>query len=234
MISAKRIMFYLSILACVCIIGLVSVKRYPNIAVSARLHSRPVIIVDAGHGGFDGGAVASDGTVEKNINLKIALVLGDLLKQSGFDVIMTRTNDNGTDDVENGAISARKKSDLKNRLELMEDYPDSVFVSIHLNKFTTSAARGAQVFYSPKFEDAMELGKKIQKSIIEMLQPENTRVIKKGTSSTYLLHNALVPAVIVECGFLSNKEDLTNLKNTEYQQKMAFAIFCGIMDYYSE
>lgn len=145
---------------------------------------------------------------------------------------MTRTSDVATDDVETDVIAARKKSDLKNRLELMRDYPDAIFVSIHLNKFTTSAANGAQVFYSKNDVRSKALGEYIQKSVVRLLQPENTRVIKQGTNSTYLLKNATVPTVIVECGFLSNHSELEKLKNEEYQSKMAFAVYCGILEYY--
>ena len=192
------------------------------------------VIVDAGHGGFDGGAVASDGTVEKDINLQIALYLYDMLKSSGYKVILTRQSDVSTDDVESGTIAVRKKSDLKNRLNLMEDYPDAVFVSVHLNKFTTSAARGSQVFYSGQNEESKVLGEAIQNSIKSLLQPDNTRVNKQATSSTYLLYNASIPAVLVECGFLSNKQELEMLKDSAYQAKIAFCCFCGINDYFTD
>ncbi len=187
-------------------------------------------MANASHGGFDGGAVAGDGTVEKDINLAICKKIEYQLKFNGFNVIMTRDRDTGTEDVE-GSIPERKKSDMQNRLSLMRENPDSVFISIHLNKFTTSAARGAQVFYTPNFEAARDLGEYIQASVVALLQPENTRVIKKGNSSTYLLKNATVPAVIVECGFLSNSVDLANLKTDEYQSKMAFAITKGITEF---
>lgn len=196
--------------------------------------SSPVIILDAGHGGFDGGAVAKDGTVEKDINLKICLKLASLLKSSGYNVILTREADVSTDDVETDKIPSRKKSDLRNRLKLMKDFPNSVFVSIHLNKFTTAAASGAQIFYSEKEEESKILAEDIRKSIVSMLQKDNTRVNKKSTSSTYILHNATVPAVLVECGFLSNSEELKKLKNSEYQNQMAFTIFCGITKYFSK
>ena len=147
---------------------------------------------------------------------------------------MTRTTDSATDDVETKVIATRKKSDLKNRVSLMKEYPNGIFVSVHLNKFTTSAASGAQVFYSQNCDNSMELGESIQAQISGMLQPENKRVIKKGTSSTYLLKNATIPTVIVECGFLSNNRELELLKNEEYQQKMAFCVFCGILNYYKE
>ncbi len=190
-------------------------------------------MANSAHGGFDGGAVAQDGTVEKNINLNISLTLGSLLKQNGFRVIMTRQADVSTEDTESSQIASKKKSDLKNRLNLMRDNPDAVFVSIHLNKFTTSSAFGSQVFYS-KNEQARILGDRIQSAIISLIQPENTRVNKQATSSTYLLHNATIPAVLVECGFLSNKQELEKLKQPSYQNKMAFSIYCGIAEYFKE
>jgi N-acetylmuramoyl-L-alanine amidase len=128
---------------------------------------------------------------------------------------------------------SRKKSDLKNRLELMKNNPDGLFISIHLNKFTTSAARGSQVFYSSNDTFSKDLGEYIQFSIKNLIQPENTRVNKKATSSTFLLHHATIPAVLVECGFLSNNAELALLKQEDYQKKMAFAILCGINEFFS-
>lgn len=190
-------------------------------------------MVNSAHGGFDGGAVANDGTNEKDINLEISLKLAEILRLNGFKVIMTRTEDTGTDTI-SGSIATRKKNDLQNRLKLMEENPDALYISVHLNKFTTSAASGTQVFYTPNFKEAYNLSLLVQKSVVSMLQPENTRTVKQGTSSTYLLKNAKVPAIIVECGFLSNKLDLDKLKNTDYQSQMAFAIASGIMDFYTE
>jgi N-acetylmuramoyl-L-alanine amidase len=221
-----------ALILCVCFIAALSLNlKQQYVSANANVKTAPQIILDAGHGGFDGGAVAQDGTVEKNINLNIVLSLANFLRQSGFEVILTRQNDVSTDDVETDKIATRKKSDLKNRLDLMKDYPDAVFVSVHLNKFTTSAASGSQVFYS-KYEDSKVLGECIQKSIVSLLQPENTRVNKQATSSTYLLHRATIPAVLVECGFLSNKAELEKLKTKDYQNKMAFSIYCGILEYF--
>ena len=222
----------LSLILCLAFFSTLMRGRIPTLAVSGSVMGRPTVILDAGHGGFDGGAVAPDGTVEKEINLKIALKLKEFLRLGGYEVVMTRDSDVSTDDVETDKIAARKKSDLKNRLKLMKDYPDAVFVSIHLNKFTTSAAAGSQVFYGTGREESKKLGEDIQKAIVRLLQPENTRVNKKATSSTYILYNATLPAVLVECGFLSNTAELKRLKTEEYQNKMAFSIFCGIMDYH--
>lgn len=201
-------------------------------SVNIQNTAKPVVIIDAGHGGFDGGAVAGDGTLEKDINLEIATVLSEMLVFSGYDVVMTRTTDTGTEDDSSQPISKRKVSDIKNRLSIINTYENSIFVSIHLNKFTSSSASGAQVFYSKNNKDSFELGNCIQAAVKSLLQNDNERVIKQGTKSTYLLYHATNPAVIVECGFLSNKNDLALLKNEQYQKNMAYAVFCGINNYY--
>ncbi len=214
-------------------LGTILYKEEIKNAVSVSLKSYnkcDTVIIDAGHGGFDGGAVAGDGTVEKNINLKIALKIKEMLKLNGINVVMTRETDTGTNDTD-GKPYKKKVSDLNNRLRLMKKYKNSVFVSVHLNKFTTSSATGAQVFYSPNLKDSEKLGSLVQKSIVSGLQPLNTRAIKRATSSTFLLYNATVPAILVECGFLSNKDELNKLKTDKYQSQMAFAISCGIINY---
>ena len=233
-LDKKSIRLTAAMIGCFALLAVCARVTESALPTAVQTAERPVIVLDAGHGGFDGGAVAPDGTVEKDINLKIALTLKDFLKQGGFEVIMTRESDVSTDDVETDKIATRKKSDLKNRLGLMKDNPNAVFVSIHLNKFTTSAANGSQVFYSAEHDQSKALGDCIQRSIVKLLQPENTRVNKQATSSTYLLYNATVPAVLVECGFLSNSAELKRLKDEEYQKKMAFSIFCGITSFYSD
>ncbi len=200
-------------------------------SVSAGVGQIKKVIIDAGHGGFDGGAVADDGTPEKDINLAIAQKLAAILRFNGYTVIMTRTEDTGTDTDSAGSIASRKKSDMRERLRIMSENPDAIFVSIHLNKFTTSSAKGTQVFYSPNVTESKELGLSVQTSVKNLLQPENNRTIKQGTKSTYLLHNAKIPAVIVECGFLSNPAELGKLKTDEYRSQMAFAIFVGIEEF---
>ena len=228
----KRFAFQIGRRGIVCLLAVVGlVKESIQIQNTAKL--TPTVIIDAGHGGFDGGAVAGDGTVEKDINLEISLKLASILRINGFEVIMTRFKDTGTDSI-SGSVAARKKNDLNNRLLLMEKNPDAIYVSVHLNKFTTSAASGAQVFYTPNFKEAYDLSLLVQKSVVDRLQPENTREVKQGTSATYLLKNAKVPAIIVECGFLSNKSDLEKLKSEDYQSQMAFAIASGIMDFYTK
>ncbi len=205
-------------------------KRY--LATKTKTFNDQRIIIDAGHGGFDGGAVALDGTAEKDINLLIAKKLEKLLCFYGFNVVMTRDTDQSTEDL-SGNIRLKKKSDMRNRLALMNENADAIFVSIHLNKYTTSDVSGAQVFYSPNNGKSEDLARCIQKSISENLQKENNRVVKKANSSTYLLYNAKIPAVIAECGFISNTKELENLKNDDYQTKTALCILNGILDYFA-
>lgn len=231
----KRFLPRFIIVLVLCIISSVGIIREKTVQTgSQKILKCQTIIIDAGHGGFDGGAVALDGTSEKDINLNISLTLANMLKVSGYNVVLTRNEDTSTDSIDSDKIASRKKSDLKNRLSLMEKYPNSYYVSIHLNKFTTTAASGAQVFYSKNFDESKEIALCVQKSIVSMLQPTNKRVIKQGTSATYLLHNAKVPAIIVECGFLSNSAELLKLKDEDYQNQMSFAIFGGIIDYFND
>lgn len=196
-------------------------------AASHTENIKKTVILDAGHGGFDGGASAGD-VLEKDINLKIALFLADHLKLSGYDVILTREDDSATND-EGERIRSKKISDMKNRLALMKSYPDAFFVSIHLNKYSDSQPKGTQVFYSQKTTESKLLAQSIQQTVKELLQSDNHREIKPATRDTYLLYNAPIPAVIVECGFLSNPAELALLKTEEYQKKMAFAVYCGII-----
>ncbi len=230
----KRFIPRLITLGIVCLVAVLGYVKQEIVKTGVQTESVPTVIIDAGHGGFDGGAKAADGTVEKDINLNISQKVRALLCFNGYNVIMTRTEDVGTEDDESATISTRKKSDLANRLQIMKDNPDAIYVSIHLNKFTTSAANGAQVFYTKNYVEARDLAESVQANIIRLIQPENTRVIKQGTDSTYLLKNATVPAVIVECGFLSNKTELEKLKTDDYQSQMAFAIVGGIMDFYKD
>ncbi len=188
-------------------------------------------MANSAHGGFDSGAQASDGTHEKDINLQISKNLKCFLEYFGFNVIMTRETDISVES-DNGKKS-KKSSDLYNRLNTMKENPDAIFVSIHMNKFTSSNAVGAQVFYAPKVEMSDLLADSIQSTIKLLLQPQNERVIKKGTKGIYILNNATIPATIVECGFLSNNKELSLLKDENYQKKMAFSILCGIINYHN-
>ncbi len=194
-----------------------------------------VIVIDAGHGGEDSGTVSESGLYEKDVNLAIACHLKEMLELSGYTTVMTRTQDISINDEGLSTVRERKASDLHNRLKLVEsEGKNCILVSIHQNHFSESKYSGAQVFYSPNHEDSPRLAESIRARIIELLQPENTRESKAGEKSIYLLWNAQVPAVIVECGFLSNPEESEKLADPHYQQQMAFSIYTGLTDYLQE
>lgn len=198
---------------------------------SSNPFMRKTIIVDAGHGGDDGGAIGIDGTVEKDINLDIALKLEKILKFYGFNVIMTRTEDVMTCDDGLDSLRKRKVSDIHNRFDLMRKNPDAVFISVHQNKFEDTSQHGTQVFYSGNNEKSKVLAEAIQTSITSAVQPENGRVVKKSDSGIYLLYHAEIPAVLVECGFISNPDEVKKLKDESYRMKLAILIADGLLKY---
>ncbi len=199
--------------------------------VSALPVSNKVIIIDAGHGGPDGGAIGTDDTAEKDLNLEVALKLQKLLEQSGCTVFMTRTEDISLSTPEDDAKRQRKVADLANRKKLIEEYDVSAFVSIHMNTFSDPQYFGTQVFYAAS-DGSKKLADYIQSEVCKE-DPDNTRVAKDGSKNIFILSETSIPSVVVECGFLSNKKDLQRLKTEEYQNKLAGAIFGGIIKYYS-
>lgn len=201
------------------------------INVNTTSDELPTIIIDAGHGGEDGGAVAGDGTNEKDINLQIAQNLNTMFQSGGFKTVMTRTSDIAIYDEGCSTIKDKKVSDMHNRLEIFNKDENSIIISIHQNKFEQEKYNGTQLFYSPNNEKSEVLAESIRLSVTGMLQPDNTRENKKATKDIYLLYNCKQPSVIVECGFLSNNAELEKLKTEDYQQQMAFSIYCGCIEY---
>ena len=189
----------------------------------------PYILIDPGHGGADGGAVAADGTQEKDINLAISRPLADMLRIFGYPVIESRDTDVSIHDAGVKGIKDQKVSDIHNRLKLAQD--SLVTISVHQNKFPQTQYSGTQVFYSTNNPASEGLATSIRESVLTLLQPDNNRQLKKADKSIYLLHNATPPTVLVECGFLSNEAERDKLKTTEYQQQMAFAIAGGTLKY---
>ena len=199
-------------------------------AVMSENSVSPVIVIDAGHGGEDGGASAN-GLLEKDINLSIALKLRDMLTISGYKVIMTRDSDVSVYDSTADTTREKKVSDLKNRAEMINSSQNNILVSIHQNKFEQSQYFGTQMFYSKNDPKSAVLAEELRKSVTGMLQPDNKRELKQADSNIYILDKAQVPAVIVECGFLSNEEEAKKLADSDYQQKMAFSVYSGIIGY---
>ena len=185
------------------------------------------VVIDAGHGGFDAGKVGIDGTLEKDINLLIAQKLKLLLESADINVIMVRSEDIGLHE-ENS--SNKKRQDMIARAELMnKEKPDCV-ISIHQNSYPEESIDGAQVFYYTNSTEGENLAALIQKSLIVGVDPSNHRT-EKSNNSYYLLKNVKSPTVIVECGFLSNWEESKKLVDDTYQQKLAWAIHLGILQY---
>jgi len=190
----------------------------------------PLVIIDPGHGGEDGGAVGHDGIVEKNINLKISLALRDALKLLGYETIMTREKDKAIYDESAINLRQKKRSDLKNRLSIINknSNEDSIFISIHQNKFPNEKYSGTQLFFSKNNPKSENLAVYIRENITSKLQPKNEREIKEATSKIFLLNNSKIPSVTIECGFLSNKEESQKLNDENYQKKLALCTLFGI------
>ncbi len=194
---------------------------------------KPSVVIDAGHGGADGGGVSVNGVPEKGINLNIALTLSDMLTLFGYDTRLTRTEDISIHDEGVEGLRAQKLSDMENRLAIFNT-PDSVCVSIHQNRFTDPQFSGAQMFYYRDSSDSAQLAESLRARICGYLQPENQRETKPMDDELYLLCNCENPAVMAECGFISNPEEAALLEQAPYQRQMAFALMTGINDYHIE
>ena len=193
--------------------------------------SYTTVILDAGHGGEDGGASSASGLLEKDLNLDVALKTRDLLRASGVEVVMTREDDRLLYDPSSDYHGQMKKQDLATRLSVTEQTEGAILVSIHMNYFPDSRYGGLQVWYSPNSADSLLLADTVQGNARKLLQPDNKRQTKSAGSSIFLLHRAKCPAVLVECGFLSNEEEASRLASEEYRQKVAFTLFCSIMEF---
>lgn len=194
--------------------------------------AQEVVLIDPGHGGFDGGAVAEDGTTEKHINLAISLFLHDMLYVCGVPVELTRETDVGLEDDSAATVRDKKVSDMRKRLEMYRS--SSLVIAIHQNHFSVPKYSGTQLFYSTNHSDSIALAQCIKNSVVGWIQPQNTREMKPGTDGIYLLYHATSPTVLVECGFLSNPEEREKLKTPAYQQQMAFAVMAGYWNYKSQ
>ena len=204
--------------------------KYNPIAIktSSLSTNSKIIIIDPGHGGFDPGKPGIKGEDEKHLNLKIALKLRNYLEQSGSIVIMTRTTD---DDVDGMDGVKHKSKDMAERKKLAEG--GDILVSIHQNSFTQPSVKGAQTFYNQNSAKGEKLAKLIQSSIKTYADSKNRREAKSNTNY-YVLKATEIPAVIVECGFLTNPEEEEKLNSEEYQDKLAWSIYLGIVKYFEE
>lgn len=187
----------------------------------------PCVVIDAGHGGADPGKVSVDGSLEKDINLRIAMKLQEFLKLQDVDAVLTRQSDSGLYD-ENA--SNKKVQDMKNRVAIIEERQPVLTVSIHQNSYHEEYVHGAQVFYYAGSDKSKELAERIQQVMALELDKDNARQAK-ANDSYYLLKKTSTPIVIVECGFLSNYEEAQKLASELYQEKVAWALHMAIMQY---
>lgn len=197
--------------------------------VAAARELPPVVVIDAGHGGEDGGARSCTGVQESGINLEIALRVNDLMHFLGMQTRMIRTTDCAVYTEGARTIAEKKVSDIHNRVRMVEETPGALLVSIHQNNFPEGKYRGAQVFYA-KTDGSRELAEQTQRYLAAQVDPNNRRECK-AAQDIYLLKHASCTAILVECGFLSNPGEEALLREAGYQKKLAAAICCSVIDY---
>lgn len=191
------------------------------------------VVIDAGHGGEDGGAVSTDGLQEKDVNLAVAMALRDLLEAAGIPTVMTRTQDILLYDRSTNYQGRKKVLDLAARRQIADSTENCLFISIHMNAFPQTQYSGMQVWYGTEHNASLTIAASIQSAAL-MIQPSNSRKIKAAGSNIYLLDRITAPAVLVECGFLSNPQEAAMLSEEEYQRQVAFVIFSAICGFAEE
>ena len=211
--------------------------RMPAVPAASDAEQRdtptPVLVIDPGHGGEDGGA-SSGGVLEKDLNLAVSLKIADLASLFGVPAALTRTEDTLLYDYYHDLDDYRGKQktyDLRNRLRFAEESGAAAFVSVHMNQFPQPSCWGMQVYYSPNTDASEELAARIRTSARLRLDPTNGREIKRATDAIYLLDRIRIPAVLVECGFLSNPEERTMLTDPAYQRQVAAAVTVPAMEF---
>ena len=182
-----------------------------------------VIVLDAGHGGWDPGKTGIGGANEKELNLTVVEKLAEYLEQGGAEVILTRSSDD--------ALGSGKRADMAERKRIINESHGDILISIHQNAFPSAKAKGAQVFYHNTSEKGKLLAECLQENLRNRVDGSNQRQAKEN-ASYYILKTTEIPAVIVECGFLSNLEEEKLLNDRNYQERLAWAIYCGILDYF--
>lgn len=217
------------------LVGCICVAHFGSQAVTTMVESSPIegrriIVVDAGHGGIDGGATSCTGVLESRLNLEIALKLNDLLRFIGYETKMVRWEDTSIH-TEGKTIAAQKVSDLKERVKIVNETENAVLVSIHQNTYPDGKYSGAQVFYADD-EISKALAQKLQTVFIQTVNPESNRKCK-SSKGIYLMQNITKPGVLIECGFLTNPKEEAALRSGEYQKKIA-CVICSSLSLHME
>lgn len=233
----SKLLKRLSLITCCIIISVFfyssqRLKRVDIVPTMSVPVTNKTIVLDAGHGIPDEGAQSANGLTEANINLKITLKVQKLLENSGATVILTRSDENAIYEIDAKTTSQMKVSDIKNRVKIGNNSSADIFVSIHLNKFSESKYYGWQTFYRNGDDNSKNLATEIQNNLNNNMKKENNRV-PHTLSNVYIMKNVEIPTTIVECGFLSNPEEEAALQTNEYQDKLAWSIYNGIMDYFN-
>lgn len=232
-INKKRIFFILTMIM-VSVISFAVNKKQGNTVQTVSLPvTGKTIVLDAGHGYPDRGAESANGVSEASINLIITQKVQSLLEQSGCKVILTRSDENGIYDLDANSLRQKKVTDIKNRVKIGNESSADAFISIHLNKIPQTQYYGWQTFFKQNSEKSEELAKCLQNGLNSSIQKENKRQALKITGK-YIIEHVEIPIAIIECGFLSNPEEEKLLGQDEYQNKLAWGIYNGIMDYFYE
>ena len=215
--------------AIICSTSMNNVEK--SILTSATPVTNKTIVIDAGHGKPDEGAQGANGTTEEKTNLDITLKLQKLLEESGATVILTRSDENAIYDLDKETLRAKKVSDIQNRVKIGNESQADICVSIHLNKGDSASYSGWQTFYKKNDENGKRLATIIQEELKQTINVQNNRQAH-DISGIYLVDNVEIPITIVECGFLSNPQEEQKLLTDEYQNKLAWGIYNGILKYF--
>ena len=222
---------YAMVLAAFLILTLLGNQAVTTWAENTNWGDKPVFVIDAGHGGIDGGATSCTGVLESQFNLQIALRLNDLLHFLGHETLMIRTTDKSVYTYGN-TIAAQKVSDLKQRVKIVNETENGILISIHQNIFSDGRYSGAQVFFAPD-EESREVAAKLQTNLIQTLNPGSNRKSKKA-DGIYLMEHINRPGILIECGFLSNTEEESKLRSPEYQKHLCAVIATTLSGHFRE
>ncbi len=215
-----------------CTGALSGVRLLRGVGAAGLAEGSSTVVVDAGHGGEDGGAISVSGVRESMLNLEIALRMDDFLHLCGIPTVMVRTSDVAIYDASASSISEKKVSDLRNRVKLVNETQDAILLSIHQNHFSDGRYSGAQVFYAPS-AGSRALAERTQQTLIDALDKENHRQAKPA-ETVYLMNNIRCPGILVECGFLSNESESQRLQDAGYQKKLTLAVAASLLGWLDE